>query len=158
MKVFKIAVSYVAGFLVGFFVAYKLVSKSINEWKRMSDKHFAILRLFNQWMIVRKEGGSIAEYLREKGYSRVIIYGMSYAGQRLLDDLAESKIEVITAIDRNAGTIEVPISILLPQDEFPDADCIIVTAIYSFSEIKEMLSHKVNCPILSLEDILYKIS
>lgn len=157
MKAIKIVVFGAVGFLGGFFSAYKLVSKSINEWKQMSNKHLAILRLFNQWMIVRKEGNGVADYLKDMGYSRVIIYGMSYAGQRLLDDLAESKIEVTAAIDRNAGAIESSIPILLPQDDLPEVDCIIVTAIYSFSEIKEMLSDKVHCPILSLEDILYKI-
>ncbi len=35
-------------------------------------------------------------------------------------------------------------------------DAIVVTAITFYDEIKEELSRKIDCPIISLEDILYE--
>lgn len=136
----------------------KLALTASNEWRQMSDKHLALLQLFNQWMIVNKPGSSVAGYLEEKGYSKVIIYGMGYAGQRLYDELRESQIEIIAVMDRNASTIEAAVPVLLPEAAVPNADCIVVTAISYFTEIKDMLSHRVQCPILSLENILYGFS
>lgn len=157
MKMIKIIISGIFGFLGGFFAAYKLVLKSSNKWKEMSNKHLAIMLLFNQWMIAKKSGGSIAEYLENQGYQRVIIYGMSYVGQRLLEELTDSEIEIVAAMDKNADILNSAVPILAPQDEVPNTDCIIVTAIYHYSEIKEMLSYRVQCPILSLESVLYEI-
>ena len=36
-------------------------------------------------------------------------------------------------------------------------DAVIVTPIFFMDEIEEMLSGKMDCPIVSLEDILYEI-
>ena len=36
-------------------------------------------------------------------------------------------------------------------------DAVVVTAITFFDEIEERLSEKVDCPIISLEDILYEV-
>ncbi len=44
-----------------------------------------------------------------------------------------------------------------PEDELPDVDAVIVTAITFFDEIEEKLTEKISCPVLSLEDILYEV-
>ena len=43
------------------------------------------------------------------------------------------------------------------EDDLKPVDAIVVTAITFFDEIKEKLSEKIDCPIISLEDILYEV-
>lgn len=142
--------------LLNMLLARWLVNYS-GKWKAMSDKHLAIMLLFNQWLIVRQSGKSIKEYFFRKGYQKIVIYGMSYAGERLLDDLVDSGIEVIAAIDQKAKDIIENVPVITPDEEIPACDCIVVTAIGFFDEIEEFLSKKVSCPVVSLEDILYEI-
>ena len=47
--------------------------------------------------------------------------------------------------------------ILTPEDELEPVDVIVVTAIYYFDEIEDMLFEKVDYPVVSLEDILYEL-
>ena len=61
------------------------------------------------------------------------------------------------AIDKNADMIYANVDVVTPDDELEPVDVIVVTAIYYFDEIEEDLSEKVDCPIISLEDILYEI-
>ena len=49
------------------------------------------------------------------------------------------------------------VQIKTPDSELPMVDVIIVTAITFFEEIEEALYSKIDCPILSMEDILYEI-
>ena len=122
-------------------------------------KNELILKMFNKWLMIKQEGKNIADYLKENGYNKVAIYGMSYAGERLLDDLNGTDIVVAYAVDRNADKIFVETEVVL-KDEVMDmepVDAIIVTAISFFSDIEKELSEMVDCPILSLEDILYSI-
>ena len=42
-------------------------------------------------------------------------------------------------------------------DDLPETDVIVVTAIYFYEEIREELSQLVDCPIISLEDVVYEI-
>ena len=43
------------------------------------------------------------------------------------------------------------------DDELEEVDAIVVTPISAFGEIKQTLEKKVDCPIISLEDVLYLV-
>ncbi len=90
-------------------------------------------------------------------YKKIVVYGMSYVGERLLDDLTGADIEVVAAIDKNAKGIFADVPVITPDENMPECDCVVVTAIYFFDEIERLLAEKVSCPIVSLEDILYEV-
>ena len=82
---------------------------------------------------------------------------MSYAGETLIEELKGSDITIAYGIDKNADSIYADIEVFALGDNLPDVDAVIVTAITYFDEIEEILSTKLKCPVLSLEDILYEI-
>ena len=82
---------------------------------------------------------------------------MSYAGETLVEELKNSKIVIKYGIDQNADKIYAEFDVISPDDEFDEVDAIVVTSITFFDEIEKMLSEKVTCPIISLEDILYEV-
>lgn len=43
------------------------------------------------------------------------------------------------------------------DDSLDKVDAVVVTSITFFDEVEEILSRKVDCPILFLEDILYEV-
>ena len=75
-------------------------------------------------------------------------------GETLVDELKDSDIKVSYGIDQNAGGIYSDIEIFSPEDKLPAVDAVVVTAITFFEEIREMLQEKIDCPVISLEDIL----
>ena len=95
--------------------------------------------------------------MEENNYKKVAIYGMSYAGERLLDDLKGTGIEVAYAIDQNAERMFADVEVVTVDDVLEPVDAVIVTAIYFFDEIEEKLSDLIDCPIVSLEDIVYEL-
>ena len=60
-------------------------------------------------------------------------------------------------IDKKADTIYAEFDVISPDEELEEVDAIVVTSITFFDEIEELLSKKVDCPIISLEDILYEV-
>ena len=134
------------------------VGKRTNEYKQLADKHLALLVLMNDWMKTKQEGKSIELYFQKNNYKSVAIYGLSYVGERLLDELKDSNIEVKYAIDRNAESMYSEVDVYLPGDILPEVDVIVVTAISFFDNIYDILVDKVKCPIVSMEDVLYEIS
>ncbi len=127
------------------------------EIQKMSDKHMDLFLMMNQWVKVKQQGKSIGVYLEEKGFNRIAIYGMSFVGETLLDELKMSHIVVAYCIDKNAKDIYTDMRVITSDEPFDEVDVIVVTAVTYFDEIKEILSDKVNCPVVSLEDILYEI-
>ena len=79
---------------------------------------------------------------------------MSYAGETLIEELKSTEIKIKYGIDRNVETIYSDIDLVSPDDQFEKVDAVVVTAITFFEQIEEMLSEKVDCPVISLEDII----
>lgn len=146
-----------AGMIVGMMGTAKICIKNTGKVQNMSDKYMELFLLMNQWVKVKQERKSIADYLISNGYNTVSIYGMSYAGETLFDELRETNVKVIYSIDQNADNICSEVKILSLNDELPAVDAIIVTPVFYFNSIKENLQKKSSADILSLEDILYDI-
>ncbi len=146
-----------AGAAVGGGVVNKQLSKKVDIHRTYSQKHLSLFLMMNQWVKVKQEGKNLASYFQENGYKKIAIYGMSYAGETLLEELKGTDIQVAYGIDKNADSIYADVDVVSLEDTLEDVDAIVVTAIAFFDEIEEKLSEQVDCPIVSLEDILYEV-
>lgn len=149
--------SAVTGAAVGAGAVRKAMAEEVEKTKRMSDKHLALFLMMNQWVKVKQSGKNLSEYFEKNGYQKIAIYGMSYAGETLADELKGAKTEVVYGIDRSADSIYSDLDIVSLEGNLAEVDAVVVTAITFFDEIEEQLSEKMNCPIISLEDILYEV-
>lgn len=149
--------SAIAGAGVGATAVGKSMGDKVNHWQQLSDKHLALFQMMNQWVKVKQEGKNLSQYFEANNYKNIAIYGMSFVGETLVDELKNTNTTVKYGIDKNADSIYSEVDVVNMEDELADVDAIVVTAITFFNEIEEQLTEKVNCPIISLEDILYEI-
>lgn len=147
----------ITGALAGSMVIGTKMRKKIDMQQKDFSKIASYYHLFNQWLTIRQQGRTLAEYFEQKNYKTIAIYGMKEFGDRLYDELKDSDIEVKYAIDRNADRIYADVDIITPDDNLEPVDVIVVTATYFFDEIEGQLSEIVDYPIVSLEDILYEM-
>ena len=145
-----------AGAVAGGSVIKTSSSKEIEKKNEILRKVHVLYCAFDRWMQICQEGRTLAEYFKRNNYKTVAIYGMKELGERLLDELKDSGITVKYAIDKNADEIYTDVDIVTPEERLEPVDVIVVTAIYYFDEIADMLSEKVDYPVVSLEDILYE--
>lgn len=120
----------------------------------LSD-HFQLL---NHWLEIKNEGKSTASYFEEMGYYHIAVYGMAELANRLAEDLAGSSIQIVYGIDRDVCcTIARIGEVYSPEDDLPEADAVIVTPYASYEGIRAVLEKKLECPIVSLEDVIWSI-
>lgn len=146
-----------AGAAAGGIAAKQASVKKIKKMNEGGAKVHELYMAFDQWLQIRQEGKTLVEYFTKNGYKTVAVYGMKELGERLIDELKGSGVTVSYAIDKNADCIYAEVDVVTPDEELAEVDVIVVTAITYFDEIEEMLCEKVDCPIVSLEDILYEI-
>jgi hypothetical protein len=149
--------SFVCGGAAGISSVWSALSKKTKEAQKYADKHLAIMQVMNQWIINKQEGKSLVTFFEENGYKTIAIYGMSYLGERLEDELRGSGIKVAYAIDKNAENIYADVEVRDPKDAMDDVDAVIVTSVFFFDEIEEQLENVFDCPIISLEDIVQEV-
>lgn len=150
-------ISILAGAVISAGAVGKVVIGETGKVKTMSDKHLALFLMMNQWVKIKQKGKNLSEYFEKSGYKKIAIYGMSYAGETLAEELRGTETEVVYGIDRNADTIYSDLDIVSIEDNLAKVDAVVVTAISYFDEIEEQLLQKMECAILSLEDVLYEV-
>lgn len=151
-------VSALAVLCTGLGIAIKKAERVQKRDRALSDKHLALFLMMNQWVKVRQKGKNIETYFQKNDYKRIAIYGMSYVGETLWDELKNTDIEVVYGIDRNADYMYSELPVVSIEDDLEKVDAIVVTAITFFKDIKGVLVKKVDCPIISLENILEDIA
>ena len=97
------ALSFAAGLAGGAIGVGKMTGSKVNDWKQMSDKHLELFLMMNQWVKVKQEGKHLASYFEKKGYKTIAVYGMSFAGETLVNELKGSGIQILYGIDQRGG-------------------------------------------------------
>lgn len=148
-------IGIVCGMTAGVSIIAVKCGSGIQNLKKSAARFQRVAFMMNRWIQIKQEGKEIAKYCRERNCTKIAIYGMDYVGNRLYEEMKDSGIHVAYGIDRSASTKTVDIAVLSYADKFPEVDMVIVTCIYYFEDVKEKLSKRMDCPVVSLEDILY---
>lgn len=130
-------------------------NKAIKHAYKAVSKNERLFLMALKWAEKNRKFNCVYEYLKNEGYSSIIIYGMHYAGNMIVEELKDTDINIVCGLDRNCESVISFIKTIHPDKEIPKADVIVVTPIASFPEIEDMLRNRVNYPIISLEDIIY---
>lgn len=132
-------------------------NKTIGERDKKIDKFKLYYNALNQWLNIKQCGKSIEKYFVENNYKTIAIYGMGEMGNRLYEDLKNSGVTVKYAIDKKADETFSEVEVLSLEDELPEVDVIVVSAIFAFEEIEKDITEVCNIPVVSLEDVLYDV-
>lgn len=143
--------------IAGIALTNKVKNEEIRKNKKSKDKFKGYYNLLNQWLRLKQERKSLETFFAENQYKTIAIYGMGELGNRLYDELKDSNIQVEYAIDENTAGAYSEVKVITPEENLPEVDVIVVTAVFAYNEIEEKLSEKTHLPIISLEDIVYEV-
>ena len=139
----------ISGIAVGYSIGK--TNSSEEEMKNKMLKYYVTL---NNWIGKKQKNINLSSYFEKMGYNSVAIYGMKEVGERLYEELKDTKTEVKYAIDQNAESIYADIDVYSPDDDLPEVDVIVVTATYYYNSILNKIKDKIACPIISLDDVI----
>jgi|GEM_PF-676148 Predicted dinucleotide-utilizing enzyme len=122
----------------------------------VSPKRFEVgFQILNNWIKIKNAGRDLKTYFIDNEISTVAIYGMGALGERLYEELSNTEIKVVYAIDRMAEKKGFEgLRIVSADDVLEDVDVIIVTPVQDYDNIEKMLEMKTDANIISLEDIV----
>ena len=120
------------------------------------EKFRMYFNLMERWLTLHEEGRRIPQILNERGFSTIALYGLGKIGKHVVCEVEDSGIEILYAIDRSMAGFYGKIPVKKFEENLPEVDAIIVTAVYDFDAIEKMLAERVKYPVISLEEILYE--
>lgn len=120
------------------------------EWELCRKSR--LLQLTFLWVDNLQKEKRIGDWLIEKGYGLVAVYGAGGVGRRVLAELSGTGVKVVYVIDQKP--VEAGIPVYAPDDALPAVDCVIVTVVMEYKEIYRCLRARLECPIFSIEEIV----
>lgn len=147
----------IIGICIGMTIVRKGMARQLADACQLSQKHLKMFLLMNMWVKKGQQGKKVVSFFRKEGYKRIAIYGMSYVGKTLFEELKNTDVKALYGIDQKASEMCSEINMVTIEDTLEEVDAIVVTAIGNFYEIEEKLKQKISCPIISIEDILYML-
>ncbi len=151
----------ILGGLAGGVIAASVVNnygkKVIEDKNGKIDKFKLYYNVLNQWLVLKNKGVNLGDYLKNKGFNKIAIYGLGEMGSRLVEELQHTDIKIVYGIDKDVNNIlcDIPIYSLDEINQSDEVDVIIVSAVFAFDEIEAELSQYVSCEVISLEEIIY---
>ena len=155
-KLVSNGLSCVVGTITGTVTTGTKLNNIIEKKQQEKEKFRIMYQMMESWFRLKLEGKNIEDYFNAYGYKHIAIYGMGDIGKNLLADLRNSSVKVDYAIDKVVTNTE-DIRVVSPEEKLEKVDAIVVTAIAYFDDINDNLSSKTDCPIISLEDIIYEM-
>lgn len=155
-KVVSLISGLVTGTVIGAAVIYKFQLKTLEKANEKTDKFKQYYNTLNQWLNNKEEGKDPQDYFIKNGYKTMAIYGMGELGSRLYKELKNcSELKIKYVIDQSIDYLSHEIAVKSPEDTLEEVDVIVVTPTFAYEEIKSKLKTKNNCPIISIDDVLY---
>ena len=145
-------------FIGGIILGRKSIYLNSNKDDDRVVKFKAYYNILNQWLFLKQKGKNLHEYFNINNYKTIGIYGMGELGTRLYEELKDSNIVIKYVADKSSSINMPDVNISDVKDMSDDVDVIVVTPIFAMDDIRIMLEKRLNCPIISLEDIVYEIS
>ncbi|MCI8947328.1 MAG: hypothetical protein HFI91_09785 [Lachnospiraceae bacterium] len=152
----KMAVGLLKGLFflgIGFYLGGKMLAGMINDYKTKMNRNLVNMLLLNDWLGFLYSGGRVEQYFQKRNYHKIMIYGSSYVGARLAQALADTDVEVVALMDKVAPS-DADGLIIGADAEIPESDCIVVTPVFYYEEIYDMLRARTDIPIVSMQTII----
>jgi len=148
---------FIVGITIQILGMNRYIKKCMIKSLLISNKNLKSFDIMNRWVRMKQEGKNLSEYFEQAGYKKIAIYGMGHIGETLQNELNCTKTEVLYGIDQRSDTTYSNIDIISLKDELQPVDAIVVTLVNEFESISEKINERINCPVISIVDVVYDI-
>lgn len=143
----------VAGYLIYIWLHLKTI-QDIAE-RRMRDYHD--LRVMEKLMECIQHNYDMDRFFKDNQYGTIGIYGMGIVGFAFYRELHRRGIPVEFCVDINNSAVESGCRLLKENDDWPEADVIVVTDDFYFDRRYKKLAQRTSGDIISVVDVLYDV-
>lgn len=155
-KIVKLSAAFMGMGIPAYFLA-RFQQGCIDRWKEQADRNQELYWVLDQWLKICQDGRRLEEYFIKNKYQNIAIYGMECLGQHLVKELRDSGIKIAYVIDNMDNDLYLDITRVTEKDELVKVDAVVITTLVGFDAVCDVLSQKLDCPMIAIEDILNEI-
>ncbi|MBN1044495.1 MULTISPECIES: hypothetical protein [unclassified Clostridium] len=143
-------------------IDFDLYYNSVNLLDTLNTRNKMYYDLLFRWIKNKNKNRNICDWLIKNGISRIGIYGAGNLGELLFSEIINcTNIKISYVIDKNNfnnNLKKIPIIKFEQITDFEKVDCIIVTPIYAYEEIKVNLEAIGIEKVICLDEIIFELN
>lgn len=113
------------------------------------------LTIYKMWLEKVHKGESVADFISQKNYKRVAVYGLGKLGVSLINELKGRGINIAYIIDQRAEEIFYKDIDVYPfSDRLPHVDVVVITTVNDENVLKEKIMSHMKCDVYLLEELV----
>lgn len=113
------------------------------------------LSIYKPWLEKMQKGESIADFIINRQYENVAVYGLGKPGVSLINELKHKGINIAYIIDQRAEEIFYrDIDVYPFSEKLPDVGAVIITTVNDQKELKEKIKRHMKCDVYTLEELV----
>jgi len=140
--------------IYGFYEHDETAKEQISKLMRQYANAKVESRILGNWLTLKSSGLSMVDYFYKNNINEIAVYGIGILGNHFIREIRNSKISIKYIIDKNVRDAYLGVKTVSVNEELLHVDAIIVTPVFQYNCIKETLIKKIQCPIISLEEVL----
>lgn len=111
-----------------------------------------------RWIRLGQTGITIEQLLKNRGISKIAVYGYDKIAECIVYELEKSLVELECIIDRKGNNIYTNFpAITLHEIEALDIDAIVICPVDDYEKIKAEISRKTDTPLITFEELIYEL-
>ncbi|RKI88680.1 hypothetical protein D7V94_18980 [Parablautia intestinalis] len=126
-----------------------------NRLLKEVERYQKCYQLLNRWLLLKEKNFRLAEFFIKESYKKIVIYGFAAMGAHLYEELKDTSIEIVCAIDRRFGLKHWQLEVLSPEENIPECDVIVVTVIQGAELIVKELQLRTDKPVITLWSVIF---
>jgi len=134
----------------------KKEDSTLQYYQNEANRQKIIANCLDRWITLKEKQMNPIEYIKERNWKKIALYGMGKLGLHFMHELSQCNEEVAYIIDKRSEMQYPGIDVISPDDCFPKADVLVVTAVADFDEVYQKCKAKFSGDIISLEQIIYE--
>lgn len=146
----------VVGFVLGYKRCAKFAGNRIEVLQRTAESASVRANYLNFFWKLKDNNISIASFFSQNNIGKIAIYGYGVVGKRLEQELENSDVQIMFAVDQNAEKKVASIPIYSIKDNLPSYEILVVTT-GNADEIRAMIGGNRDT-VIELLDIIQMVS
>lgn len=138
----------------------QMLQRICRERLKKLDKFRKMFYLLSDWQMIKENGGSITQLLREQGIRSVAVYGMGRMGRLLIKELEHAGIRIAYLIDKNAKYIETEYKAYTLEDELKKlkpVDAVLLSLVQEEQTVSDEIKRSMDVRVLTIGSLIQEI-
>lgn len=126
----------------------------VKNLRNLCAKYEWNMNVFDAWMRLKENGGSLVQYFEKHNYKKIALYGYGMLGKHFIKEIENTNVSLEYIIDQQGKRLKSDIQIFSMNGDLEEVDVVVVSIRQGAEKVKRELHRKGFKQVVALDEII----